>query len=858
MTLNLLIQLGIIPAILIALAGIMILRGEDKARSARRFLLFLLGAGVSILLVLVVIMRFISGNDPQLYFQLAWLLAPSFLGILALILLYAKAGLAGTDRRTRIMVGSLGLAMIILFGLNWNPQFGIEFFILPGALLVTLGWALGRQRNWLAIVLSLMGLGMLGLFNYYVSHPPDYSASPPPFFLRILFLLGYNIWPGLSVVMSGVLLTASLHSLDTHNPSRRTRLFLAGLAISLPLYLAYVIFWGSVWDHTSDGLYGIFLSQLSGMIAIGTGMIMILTLRGKSRLAGILFMLIVPIMLNQPFVMGWRVSYHEITEERAARIVRALDQFKEREGYYPESLDALTPRDLLFIQQPIILAGKEWCYQGSGDFYRLAAYYREYFSTPVSLRVYASDGEPPAGTWECEESLAEIKARYDPPPFVGMPETVPTPVPLPTSVTTTQQISVQPTIKARTISMGKWSPDGMFLVFGLPEVSGNQTVMRLSFLKADTGEVCPVGDTHWETGFDDGLREHSAWLPDGRLLYVPSSGDMTLLRPCEADTLKLTGSYPVTFTHALDYHEETGRVLLKNQDSFWILDGSSMEATQIPEVTPNPFELHWDKFAWSPNGNRLAISRLNGQIARDGSTLFIVNAATGEVETELPIDAASDQSAPLVEWMTEEELLLHGNNALFLMDFRTDPPKFTDVLRDIFLLDISYPDDIASFAWEGHHLSIRVNHPRNQGIYIFHPETGQVEIIQPKSASPFLFFSNGEMVEMANYISDPPAEDVYELIWVDAPDTASQIITVQGHLPRNYPNLFPHYLPKSSLLAFSSSQGVSLVSIPDGESLGFWELAGGGGYSSYVVPPSAFPALVVVAEGDGLYYIPLP
>jgi hypothetical protein len=82
--------------------------------------------------------------------------------------------------------------------------------------------------------------------------------------------------------------------------------------------------------------------------------------------------------------------------QRAARIARALDQFKEREGYYPESLDALTPRDLLFIQQPIILAGKEWCYQGSGDFYRLAAYYREYFSTPVSLRIYASAGEPPA------------------------------------------------------------------------------------------------------------------------------------------------------------------------------------------------------------------------------------------------------------------------------------------------------------------------------------------------------------------------------------------------------------------------------------------------------------------------------
>ena len=162
--------------------------------------------------------------------------------------------------------------------------------------------------------------------------------------------------------------------------------------------------------------------------------------------------------------------------------------------------------------------------------------------------------------------------------------------------------------------------------------------------------------------------------------------------------------------------------------------------TQIPEVTPNPFDLHWDKFAWSLDGKRLAISRLNGQTARDGGTLFIVNAVTRAVETELPLDTASNQSAPMVEWMSEDELLLHGSGALFLIDFRTDPPKFTDVLREIFLLDISYPDNIASFAWEGELLCVRVNHSRNQGIYIYHLENGEVEIIQPKGASPLLFF----------------------------------------------------------------------------------------------------------------------
>jgi hypothetical protein len=857
MSLNLLIQLGIIPALLIALVGMMILRGEDQERSAHRFLLFLLGVGLLILLALFFTVRFSNGNDPQLYFQLAWLSAPSFLGILALTLLNTRAGLAGMDHRARLTTGWLGLAMIILFVLNWNPQFGIEFFILPGALLLALAWALGRRWDWLAIVISLLCLGMLGLFNYSMSHPPDYTAGPPPFPIMILFTLGYNIWPGLTVVISGVLITASLHSSDTHNRLRRMRWFLAGLALALPLSLAYVIFWGSVWDHTSDGLYGIFLSQLSGLIAVGTGMTMMLVLRGRSRLAGMLFMLVLPVMLNQSFEAGWRVSYHEITEARAARIARALDRFQEREGYYPESLDMLTPHDLLFLQQPVILAGKEWCYQGGRDFYRLAAYYREYFSTPVSLRIYASAGEPPTGAWDCEERLAEIKSRYDPPPMAGIPETAPTPIPLPTSAITTQRISVQPLVRARSISVGRWSPDGTYLVFGLPEVSGDQSVMGLSFLKADTGEVCPAGDEKWRTGLDDGLREHFAWLPDGRLLFVSSAGDTMLFRPCETDSVELTASYPVTFTHALAYHEHSGRVLLKNRESFWILDGNSLAAIQIPQVTPNPFEFHWDHFDWSPEGNRLAISRLNGQDASEGSTLFIVNGATGEVQVNWPLDIASDQSAPLVEWLSEDELLLHGSGSLFVIDFRSAPPKFTDVLRDIFLLDISYPDDVSTMAWEGQHLSVRVNHPRNQGIYIYHPETGQVEIIQPHDAIPLFFFPNGEMVEMPKYDAEP-SEDKYELIWVDAPDVESQFISVQGHLPRNYPNLFPRYVLDSSQLVFSSSQGVSLVSVPDGEMIGFWELAGGGSYSSYVLPSASQAALVAVAEGDGLYYIALP
>jgi hypothetical protein len=114
--------------------------------------------------------------------------------------------------------------------------------------------------------------------------------------------------------------------------------------------------------------------------------------------------------------------------------------------------------------------------------------------------------------------------------------------------------------------------------------------MRLSFLKADTGEVCPVGDTQWETGFDDGLREHFAWLPDGRLLYVPASGDMTILSPCEPDSVSIDRLLPCDFhpRPRLPRIQRTG--VAEKPGLLLDLDGNSMEATSNPNVTPNPFE----------------------------------------------------------------------------------------------------------------------------------------------------------------------------------------------------------------------------------------------------------------------------
>jgi hypothetical protein len=244
--------------------------------------------------------------------------------------------------------------------------------------------------------------------------------------------------------------------------------------------------------------------------------------------------------------------------------------------------------------------------------------------------------------------------------------------------------------------------------------------------------------------------------------------------------------------------------------------------------------------------------------------LYLINGDTGQVAGFQGLEFASDQSAPGVEWLTNDELLLHTDGILAVVDYRSDPPKITDVMKDIFDLDIDYPDDIASMnstvdsTGESYYLAVHINQPGNQDVYLYQSESGNVQRYHP-SADPILFFPNGEWTELPGLRFDTPERDEFELIWVDSPEKEPRHIVVQGHIPRNYPTLFPRYLPGSSQIAFRSSQGISLVSIPNGEMLKFWQLLDGGGSSdiNLRVSPNE-DALIALVGGNALYHISLP
>jgi hypothetical protein len=308
---------------------------------------------------------------------------------------------------------------------------------------------------------------------------------------------------------------------------------------------------------------------------------------------------------------------------------------------------------------------------------------------------------------------------------------------------------------------------------------------------------------------------------------------------------------------------ENGRILLQSEGAYWILDGRTLTLQAIPDVTPHPYDLHWDAFTWLPGGDRLVIARLNGRRgSNEGSTLYLIAGDTGQVENSLLLAHDSGQSAGWIEGLSEQEILMYSSGALVIVDFSIDPPQRTDVLADIFGLDIEYPHETSASSsfvdpeGSGYYLAVRLNHPRNQATYLYHSETGRINVYDHENHT-LLLGPDGELAEMPLQENVPMHQDVYDLVLVDTPEATQPRLTLTGHTPRDYAHLSLRYLPQRSQIAAASAHGISLVTLPEGEMVAYWELPGAG-FSPWLILAPDGASLVAVKDYGGLYYIPLP
>jgi hypothetical protein len=864
------------PAFLVFSGGMLVSRAWPEPEGRPYFAFYLLGVAAVILSVHASVSLLVDHSGTSQIGRVVFTLLPAAVGALGLLLFHLR-----DLWRLSPVLRAVSLLFVIIAISSVIPRFGIFLeHLLPAVFALGLALWLAKSGGRFLILFFLISVAFLAFMNSGGMESMFEllrSLDPGPwiyFPLSILFLSASPIVVGLAAAFCYRGIRSNANTPDNLPAGIKAGHLI--MAVFLLGYLAYTIFWASVWDRTSDGLGGLFISFSASITVVAAAMVLAFSLAGWRRLSGAAFGFLGIPLLFFAFNRGWDVSYHDLTENRAERIGQALERYYTANRHYPGDLGGLTPRFLLHVPEPMILRNVGWCYRSGESYYQLGTFHREFFGMPTSFRLYAHEGEAP-DDWACEEKLEYVQTRYQSAPMYNPEEASqfgpPTPEPLPHSQPSIGRQTVAPFFSGERVMPGRWSMDDRYLTFsaneGQPPLS-----THLYVYDAQSEEVCRTGEAYFSQGH---LYSQHVWLPGGSLFYIDTVGQPYLLEPCIQSHTSLAGlfgeaasrewgeavpqSIP-TSVPMLVFEPTSGKILIEVEGRFWMLEPELRKAAVLEGVTPNPFDLHWDNAEFSPNGARLAISRIAGRDGRGGSTLFILDAGTLDIQREVHLAYASRQAAPLVRWMSEYELAIRSENVYAILDLSTDPPTETRVIEDIFGLGLRYPNETSSSASirldDGtYRIGLRANHPRNKAIYLYRSESKQIQTFQAEEDVILIF--DGEWALLPDFENAVENRDNLLVFWPDPPDREPVLIEVDGHTPRSYAHLRVELLLERGIAVISSSQGVSLHDINSGRTLAFYGLVGDPG--SIEVYGRAAPgeaALVVHANGGGLYRIPLP
>jgi hypothetical protein len=286
-------------------------------------------------------------------------------------------------------------------------------------------------RVWMWAGLLILA-GLLLPTAWLVQLQTNLSRRLPEIFVTLLGLVISAI-PLLALVVSALLLHAGLASYQEvssarikgpsesgHPPTLGPRV--ADLAVILSALLIvkvlYNLYWLTVWDNTGDSLGYLWLI-IPVLTVFYAALVLAITLPGRVKLAGLLYALVVPALMIGVSYRAQQVDFRRLTEERAGRVSRAIEAFYDREGYYPQTLNQLTPWTLLSIPTPVIMSGQDWCYRSGVDFYQLGYVYREHWFSPKLIsKLYKAVGNPPDQQPVCNAEITTLQNRY--PNFYGM------------------------------------------------------------------------------------------------------------------------------------------------------------------------------------------------------------------------------------------------------------------------------------------------------------------------------------------------------------------------------------------------------------------------------------------------------
>ncbi len=405
---------GILPAIFLVELGRSRYPLQGNPESIPGWAGFL-SVALGLLLGVVLLASALFGDTGSV---LILILLPSICALFAESCLYAVAILASLVSRRALpsLRWPAGLLLGIPLMLGAFAILGDAFIlqvVLYGGALLSAGWLVwdrlgkGTAFSYLSLLLLLL------LSGWAIDTSSEFSFLPATL-ARLARSLTW-LAPALGIIFLCRLLGWGL----ADEPDGRARRLLLAALLALPvlLLLAWQAATASAWDVATDGLGGIFLLELSAVFGIAA--IVHQSWKAPVKRSGLLFgvvmlLLAVVTAANSFGTFGfdgaWGNVPHARTARRAETINRAVLRYYEEQGQFPRTLSDLRPAYLLYLPTPFIIPSQDWCYQAGPDFYRLGYVYRDYFSTPASVKLFASAGQPPDPSWPCEAEAAKYPA----------------------------------------------------------------------------------------------------------------------------------------------------------------------------------------------------------------------------------------------------------------------------------------------------------------------------------------------------------------------------------------------------------------------------------------------------------------
>ena len=235
---------------------------------------------------------------------------------------------------------------------------------------------------------------------------PAYGRPNLPGWAETGLLFGIVLLPACILTLGGYLIYESVRE---HAPIQLRRFGISALLFALSLgFFGFQIVNYRLLDTATDSVGAIITFFMLVAIVIVVAFIMGWRLGWYRPLTSQAYAFSVIIILFAAFSFGEPISPVKVTEKRAERINRALVAYQQAKGRYPEALQDLSPKYLLYVPRQVIIPSEGWCYQGGLHYYRFGFVEREYFSMPAKVTVFGQAGSPPESGWDCEE----IAAKY--------------------------------------------------------------------------------------------------------------------------------------------------------------------------------------------------------------------------------------------------------------------------------------------------------------------------------------------------------------------------------------------------------------------------------------------------------------